>query len=323
LAQGTEVFEMSAMEFHPLADLFPMLEAGGADELAADIRANGLRQVIVTFEGKVLDGRNRYRACLAAGVEPRFKEFEGDDPLGYVISLNLTRRHLNDGQRAMVAARIEMLKHGGDRRSQDANLHLGRADAAKMMNISPRSVASAAQVLAKGPPELVEKVVHGVVSVSSAAKSLRPADKYIAKQEAKLGPLNAGHAVASALAFCDGVLTPDMPPAEARLWQNQHTIASALAASHLVHNSRLDDLEELATAISAGTEAQLIQKKLGGLSEDMQTDLTGVRAGQMSALARLRFHGGIDVIKNSLKRTAALINDALGTPGAGMDAFSK
>jgi hypothetical protein len=82
---------MRAMEFHPLANLFPMLDEQQAEVLASDIRAHGLRQAITTFDGKILDGRNRYLACVSAGVEPRFKEFAGADPLGYVISLNLNR----------------------------------------------------------------------------------------------------------------------------------------------------------------------------------------------------------------------------------------
>ena len=48
--------------FHALSNLFPLLEG----------KANGLVEPIVVFEEKILDGRNRYRACLAAGVEAEF-----------------------------------------------------------------------------------------------------------------------------------------------------------------------------------------------------------------------------------------------------------
>src|SRR5436309_6004790 len=90
------------MHFHPLAEIFPILSGQHFDELAVDIRDNGLREPIVTHDGKILDGRTRYLACLRVGIEPKFEEYTGEDPLAYVISLNLRRRHLDESQRAMV-----------------------------------------------------------------------------------------------------------------------------------------------------------------------------------------------------------------------------
>jgi ParB-like nuclease domain len=164
---------MNKREFHPLAALFPPLDEKELDELAADIREHGLREPIVTFEGKILDGRNRYLACERAGVAPRFKEYTGSDPLAYVVSLNLKRRHLDTSQRAMVAKRIETLTHGGDRRSdQDANWHLGisRERAAELMNVSERSIARAGEVQKKGADELIAAVDQGRAAVFAAAE---------------------------------------------------------------------------------------------------------------------------------------------------------
>src|SRR5208283_4586556 len=61
----------------------------------------------IQYQGKILDGRHRCEICKKHGIEPIFDEYKGDDPLGYVVSANLCRRHMSDGQRAMVAARLK------------------------------------------------------------------------------------------------------------------------------------------------------------------------------------------------------------------------
>jgi len=152
-------------EFHPLANVFPLIEGAEFDELVADIKANGLNQCIELYEGKILDGRNRYRACLAAGVEPRAVQYRGDDPVGYVISANLRRRHLDESQRAMVAAKLATLKLGDNQHSE--GLPIGRGS--ELLNVGERSVARAREVQEFGAPELVDAVERGAVSVSAAA----------------------------------------------------------------------------------------------------------------------------------------------------------
>jgi ParB-like chromosome segregation protein Spo0J len=160
---------MTGMEFHPLANLFPLLEDKELDELAADIRENGLRTQIITFEEKILDGRNRYLACQRADVEPRYREYIGSNPLGLVLSLNLKRRHLDESQRAIIAAKIATLQHGGDRSTGQLAACFTQEQAAEMLNVGERNVRRAREVLDKGVQELVAKVDRGEVSVSAAS----------------------------------------------------------------------------------------------------------------------------------------------------------
>jgi len=143
-----------------------------------DIEANGLREPVVTWAGTdgrvwLLDGRNRLRACRLAGVEPRSQAYEGDDPVGYVVSANLCRRHLNDSQRAMLAAKLANLRQGGAS-GQPASLPVAapvsQAQAARLVEVSVRSLRSAKQVSERGVPELSEAVLAGEISVSRAAK---------------------------------------------------------------------------------------------------------------------------------------------------------
>jgi N6-adenosine-specific RNA methylase IME4/ParB-like chromosome segregation protein Spo0J len=154
------------MKFHPLANIFPLLEGQDFAGLVADIREHGLHEPIVVYEDKILDGRNRFRACEAAGKEPTFTVYSGDDPVAYVVSLNLRRRHLNETQRAMVAAKLATLKDG-QRADLVEGLPIGRAS--ELLNVGERSVARAREVQEYGTPELVSAVERGAVSVSAAA----------------------------------------------------------------------------------------------------------------------------------------------------------
>lgn len=72
--------------------------------LALDIEKHGQREVGVTFEGMVLDGWHRYLACKAANVPFKSTEYGGDDPVSFVISRNLHRRHLTAAQRVAAVA---------------------------------------------------------------------------------------------------------------------------------------------------------------------------------------------------------------------------
>jgi hypothetical protein len=95
------------LKFHPLAELFPLMEGKEFEAFVADIK-NGLNEPITLFQGKVLDGRNRYRACTEAGVKPRYHQFSGNeaDPRAYVISMNIRRRHLTASQRRALLKKI-------------------------------------------------------------------------------------------------------------------------------------------------------------------------------------------------------------------------
>lgn len=156
------------MNFHPLSELFPLMQGREFDELVADVKANGLREPIWTYDGQILDGRNRWRACEVGEVATRpMREYAGTDPLGFVVSLNIHRRHLDESQRGLVAARVETARQG--RPGKDANLHVSRAEAAQMLNVSERTVATASKVLDRGSPELLRAVDNGDISISAAA----------------------------------------------------------------------------------------------------------------------------------------------------------
>jgi ParB-like chromosome segregation protein Spo0J len=84
------------LPYHPFADIFPLMEGEEFDALVADIGANGQCESTTVYQNKILDGRNRYRACRLLGIEPRLTPFVGDDKAAraFVFGKNLHRRHL-------------------------------------------------------------------------------------------------------------------------------------------------------------------------------------------------------------------------------------
>ena len=197
--------------FHPFAAIFPMLSRPRLEELAEDISSNGLLQDIVLYQEQIIDGRNRYMACDLARVEPRYVRLEDlspeVDPLQWVMSLNLKRRHLTTSQRAMAAERFEELWTARSRTRQqeaakktnelrwgenadNADDHdqlslvikktqattrapLARENAGEQFNVSGSSVYQARVVRRDGVDGLANAVEQGRSAVTTAARIAR------------------------------------------------------------------------------------------------------------------------------------------------------
>jgi N6-adenosine-specific RNA methylase IME4 len=156
------------VKWHEYANIFPWIEGEAFRSFVEDVRKNGVIEPIVFLDGAILDGRNRYMAARELGIEYPRVEYEGDDPLGFVISHNLTRRHLTESQRAMVAARLAKLDDGQRQVGKFADVPT-QSQAADMLNVSERSLRTAKSVQEQGSPELIAAVESGEVSISAAA----------------------------------------------------------------------------------------------------------------------------------------------------------
>jgi len=158
-------------DVHELCKLFPVMNGEQFEALVDDIKTNGLLSPVILFEGKILDGRHRYKACVNLGIEPDFEEFDGKDALAFVISHNLSRRHLDESQRALIAGKIANLKNGQRKSAAPIGVApITKKEAAQRMSVGTTSIDRAKRVLDKGTPELVEAVEQGKVAVSVAAK---------------------------------------------------------------------------------------------------------------------------------------------------------
>ncbi len=165
------------LEFHPLANIFPLLTGEDFAGMVADIKQKGLiENIILTPDGLILEGRNRYRACLEAGVEPKFETTREpqENWLSFIISKNVHRRHLTASQRAAVAAELVTTALGDNQHSGgSAKLpRLDQSEAAELFNISTRSVGDAVTIKNRSA-QLHDLVKAGKVPVDVAAKMVR------------------------------------------------------------------------------------------------------------------------------------------------------
>ncbi|OHB79742.1 MAG: hypothetical protein A2W31_04430 [Planctomycetes bacterium RBG_16_64_10] len=184
---------MTEYEIHPAASLFPMMTANEMAELKADIEKHGQQESIILYENKIIDGRNRYQICKELRREPMCVEVDETDtafdPVAFVLSMNLHRRHLTVSQRSMIAAKAKKIyadqakqrQHEGQQHGRDKqagalveNLPPTKTGKARdivgaALKVSGKSVDHATAVIKSGSPELVAAVDNGKVSVSKAA----------------------------------------------------------------------------------------------------------------------------------------------------------
>jgi len=201
------VTTIEQLKNHPAAEAFPMMDDGRYGELLADIRENGQREPITLCDGMILDGRNRYRACLEAGVEPVAREFDGD-PWAFAWSLNGARRDLEDVRRALIklecdkgsakwAAKLAKIAEDGRRKKSEAastrprdeggrlkpspqvdhsdppveKRHVAREARAAEAHVSSSTMARA-EFIAKRP-DIAKKVIQGEIRPSEAIRQIK------------------------------------------------------------------------------------------------------------------------------------------------------
>jgi len=202
------------LESHPLSNLLPMMSEDELKKLRADILEVGLKEPIMLFEGKILDGRNRYRACQDLGVEPTFEEFAGtaDEALDYVLAKNVQRRQLSGSQRAIVALRfldqiseevaqqrvqkikdtVAAKKEMGELLPSSPKESLKATDIAGLVvGVSGRYVADAKLVQEKAP-ELIDDVFANRIPLSRAVRGLKPKPKSRKRCGARKSALRKG-----------------------------------------------------------------------------------------------------------------------------------
>jgi hypothetical protein len=194
LSDNTSPIANQAFDFHPLADIFPLMEGAEFDELVADIAANKLRDKILLYEGMILDGRNRYRALRKLGLGPeQIREHccvtrccidsDHGGPAAYVISANIHRRHLTAEQkRELIARLLKMIPEASDRQI------------AKQAKVSDKTVGAV-----RREKEARAEIPHVSTRTDTRGRK-QPAKKPEAKKPATRKPTKRDHRIISQVA---------------------------------------------------------------------------------------------------------------------------
>ncbi|MEI7430592.1 MAG: MT-A70 family methyltransferase [Betaproteobacteria bacterium] len=159
------------LEAHAEMVLIPQMTEGERADLMKDIQSFGQKENIKVFQGQIVDGRERYNACKALGITPRVEEIalpEGLSVKDVVLSFNFHRRHLTDGQKAIIAARMVTTSLGCNQSTTTGQVT--QRQAADFCQTSKDSLQRAKTVLAFRNESLTQAVIEGRLDVFNAGK---------------------------------------------------------------------------------------------------------------------------------------------------------
>lgn len=176
-------------KYHPVSQIFPLLQGDEFDSLCADIQENGLIEPIwIHPDGSIIDGRNRHRACIETMTTPRFRTWDGNGSLvSFVVSMNLHRRHLSSSQKAMIAldvlplledeARTRQVTSTGGASPQLVEIMpqavgTAREQAARIFDTNARYVQDAKRIRSEAP-ELAEQILSGEITIPEAKREIK------------------------------------------------------------------------------------------------------------------------------------------------------
>lgn len=153
--------------------IFPDMKKVAFEALKLSISKRGLQTPIATQGGKIVDGRQRYLACLELGITPEYKEIGAEEcPITFSFQMNAARRHLTDFEKVQVASKLKMLPKGSNQHTAAEGGEMGLSQAAicKMLGIKICSLQRGRKILNKGTLELIGAVEKERISLAFGAE---------------------------------------------------------------------------------------------------------------------------------------------------------
>jgi len=159
------------LQYHPVSNIFPLMQDAEFLDLKQDISEHGqLEPIWLHHDGSIIDGRNRYRACIDLGIEPKYRTWEGEGSLtAFVVGLNLHRRHLTSGQCAAIAVEMLPMLEAEARERQLATLKQNTPLVKKL----PNGVSDAPEPRQADDSPLLKKLSNGANESAAAAHAAK------------------------------------------------------------------------------------------------------------------------------------------------------
>lgn len=277
------------MKQHPLSAAFPSLPEEDFAALVADIKAHGQREAVIVFEGMILDGWNRYRACEQARVKCVTVKHDGSDPVAFVLSRNLHRRHLTASQRAAAVVlatdwrqrgRPEKPEPGADpKKPEPGSGFSSEAEMAAAADVTDRTIR---QVKTAQRAGLGEAVRDGKLSAKQAAEVAKLPPK---KRERAVAAIERGEKPIVKKPSSDPRAAGPEEALKARVAELEDKLAEAA-----------DEIERL-SAVEQGEEAALIQR--------LQSELRTVKAKRDESMREcVELKRQVKMLERQVKRAA-------------------
>ena len=268
-----EIVEDFEGVLHPAARTFPVLQEAVFQVLLNDIKEHGQRQAIITLDGKILDGRSRWRACYELGIQPLMQEWTGKgDPFLFVLTANMPLRMLTPSQRAAVVLQFEpaataqaknRMADGGKRagrgrpllRDDDEEGTPISADPviehyyvagevreylARLAGVGRTLISDAASAIAR-EPRLLEVLKRGIITVSEAKQVswLDDVERAAAMTLFEAGDVRAARKAASAYTMSvDTKVLKARLEAVVRAWPNNALPELCLLLAEMIERSQ-------------------------------------------------------------------------------------
>ncbi len=253
------------MELHPLCTYFPRMSEAEFISLKDNLQENGQIHPIYTLDGMILDGGNRYRALRELGIIPVIIEYTGVNPAQFILSTNLHRRHLTQGQSAAIVSASQSWINAQADAQLSSTVQLDTATArAKQSGVGHRTQQLADKLVKEAPAELVKEVLDGKKSLNKAIKEISPAKPVIVKPDPVPVIVQETQTSQQTVSNNDNELS--------HIIDEQLTVIEALEADKTAWQNLINSDDRLATSfneVKALTEAnRLLKVRINELSTE-------------------------------------------------------